>query len=113
MDLINLNAMLALAPQPQPGQSAPPMWTSFVPLVLIMVVFYFIFIRPQQKRAREQAAMLKSVRSGDKVTTSGGIIGQVITVKEKTLTLRTADAKIEITKSAVVDIDRSGETSES
>lgn len=102
-----------MAPAPaQPGQPAPPMWTSFVPLILLVVVFYFVLIRPQQKKAKQHAELLKGVRPGDKVLTTGGILGVVITVKEKSVSIRSADAKLEITKSAIVEItERGGETS--
>jgi preprotein translocase subunit YajC len=114
MEFMNLSAILALAPPAQPGQPSPPFWTSLVPLVLLVVVFYFILIRPQQKKTKEHAELLKSVRPGDKITTSGGILGTVITVREKTITIRSADAKMEITKSAIAEIlERSGESSES
>jgi preprotein translocase subunit YajC len=114
MNSSGLNALLALAPPTQPGQSPPPMWTSMVPLLLLVAVFYFALIRPQQKKTKEHAALLKTVRPGDKIVTSSGIIAVVVTVKEKTLTVRSADAKFEITKSAVAEItERSGEPSES
>jgi preprotein translocase subunit YajC len=114
MHLFNVSTILAMAPATQSGQSSPPAWTSFVPLILLFVVFYFILIRPQQKRAKEQAKMLAAVKAGDKVVTSSGIIGVVITVKDKTVSIRSADAKFEITKSAIAEItDRSGDASES
>lgn len=85
-----------------------------VPLVLLVVVFYFALIRPQQKKQKQQAELLKAVRSGDKILTNSGIIAIVVTVKEKSLTVRSADSKFEITKSAVAEItERSGESSES
>ena len=85
-----------------------------VPLVLLVVVFYFVLIRPQSKKAKEHAAMLKTVRRGDEVITSGGIVGEVVTVKERTLVVRSMDAKFEVNKSAVSEITkRSGEPSES
>ena len=106
-------SLLAFAPPAQPGQPAPPMWTQFVPLILLFVVFYFILIRPQQKKAKLQAEMLKGIKAGDKVMTNSGIIGQVITVKDKSVTLRSADSKLEVSKAAVTDIlERSGETGE-
>ena len=84
-----------------------------VPLVLLVVVFYFALIRPQQKKQKQQAELLKAVRSGDRILTNSGIIATVITVKDKSLTIRSADAKFEITKSAVAEItERSGESSE-
>jgi len=114
MAFMNLSALLAMGQPPQPGQPAPPVWTSLVPLVLLFVVFYFILIRPQSKRAKEQAQLLKSVKPGDKIVTTGGVIGVIITVKEKSATIRSADAKMEITKSAIAEIlERSGESSES
>ena len=83
-----------------------------VPMLLI-VVFYFALIRPQQKKQKQQAELLKAVKSGDRILTNSGIIATVITVKDKSLTIRSADAKFEITKSAVAEItERSGESSE-
>ena len=54
--------------------------TQFLPLVLIFVVFYFLLIRPQQKRAKEHKTMLSALRRGDRVVTGGGIIGTVAKV---------------------------------
>jgi preprotein translocase subunit YajC len=85
-----------------------------VPLVLLIVVFYFILIRPQSKKAKDHAQMLKAIRRGDEVQTSGGIIGEVVNVKEKSIVLRSLDAKFEVNKTAVTDIlKRSGEPAES
>ena len=112
MSLFGLNPLLALAPQPQAGQPAPPMWTSLVPLLLLVVVFYFALIRPQQKKQKEHNELLKTVRAGDKVVTNAGIVAVVVTVKDKTLTVRSLDSKFEITKAAVAEItERSGEES--
>jgi len=83
-------------------------------MILLVVVFYFILIRPQQKKAKQHAELLKAVKPGDKVVTSGGILGVIITVKEKTVSIRSADAKLEITKSAIAEItERGGESKES
>jgi preprotein translocase subunit YajC len=109
-----LAPLLALAPPAQPGQAQPPFWTSLVPLALLVIVFYFVLIRPQQKKQKQHSELLKAVRAGDKVVTTGGIVGVVTSVKEKTLAIRSADAKFEITKSAVAEItERSGDSSES
>ncbi len=100
--------------QAQPGQPQPPIWTSMVIPALLLVVFYFALIRPQQKRQKQQAELLKAVKSGDKILTNSGIIATVVTVKEKSLTIRSADAKFEISKSAVAEItERGGASSES
>jgi preprotein translocase subunit YajC len=104
---------LALAPPAGQGQQMPP-WVNMVPLALLVVVFYFALIRPQQKKTKEHANLLKSIRAGDKIVTTGGVVAVVVTVKEKTLSVRSADAKFEIIKSAVAEItERSGEHSES
>lgn len=57
-------------------------FTSFIPLILIFVVFYFLLIRPQQKRAKEHKAMLEAVRRGDRIVTNGGLVGLVTKVME-------------------------------
>ncbi len=105
---------IAFLAQASPGQGAQaPPWVNLVPLVLLMVVFYFILIRPQQKKARDHAELLKTLRPGDKVVTSGGILGVVISVKEKSISLRSADTKLEVLKSAVSEItDRTSATGE-
>jgi len=107
------NVILAQANAAQPTPNPAPMWTNLVPLLLMVVVFYFILIRPQQKKAKDHATLLKTLRSGDKIVTTGGVLGVVVTVKEKTVSIRSADTKLEVLKSAVAEItERSGESSE-
>jgi preprotein translocase subunit YajC len=79
-----------------------------------VVVFYFALIRPQQKKAKDHAELLKAVRPGDKIVTTGGVVAVIVTVKEKSITVRSADSKFEILKSAVAEItERGGESNES
>jgi preprotein translocase subunit YajC len=95
-----------------PGGPPPPAWIQFFSFILIFVIFYFLLIRPQQKRAREHEALIKTLKPGDKVVTNGGVIGVIITVKEKSVSLRSADTKLEILKSAVSQVtERAGESS--
>jgi len=82
-------------------------------MVLLVIVFYFILIRPQQKRSKQQAILISSIKSGDRVVTSSGIVGVVITVKDKTVSLRSADAKMEVTKASVTEILQGAEATES
>jgi len=111
---LTTSSLLGFFPPSQPGQQQAPAWTGIVPLVLMIVVFYFILIRPQQRKQKEHAQLLKTIRPGDKILTSGGIVAVVVTVKEKTVTIRSADAKLEIAKSAITDItERSGASNES
>ena len=106
--------MMPVLAQGSPGQAGPQFWTQLPILGLLVVIFYFALIRPQQKKAKEQAEMLKGVRRGDKVLTSGGILGTVINVSDKAVSIRSADSKFEIVKSAITQItERSGEESNS
>jgi preprotein translocase subunit YajC len=93
-----------LATQAASGQPAPNPLLQFLPMVLIVVVFYFILIRPQQKQAKKQAELLKTIKAGDRVGTAAGIIGVVVSVKDNTVMLRTADSKLEVTKASVTTI---------
>jgi len=116
MDLNWTKIILAMAPPPQ-GTAPDPKgeMLKLVGMMLLMgVMVYLVMWRPQQKRQRAQADLLKNVKNGDRILTTSGIIATVITVKEKSVTIRSADAKFEITKTAIAEItERSGETSES
>jgi preprotein translocase subunit YajC len=75
------------------------------PIVLIFVIFYFLLIRPQQKKQKEHQKMLESITKGDRVVTSGGIYGTVVGVKETVVVLKIAEnVKIEVAKSAISHI---------
>ena len=87
---------------PQPGTEQNPI-TTFLPLVLIIVVFYFFMIRPQMKRQKEVKKFRESLAKGDKVVTTGGIYGKVVEIKENYLLLQVDDnVKLRVDKSAVV-----------
>ncbi len=73
----------------------------FVPLILIFVIFYFLLIRPQQKRIKEHKAMVESLGRGDNVVTSGGIVGKVIRIVDN------EKAEIEISENVVVQVIKS------
>ena len=118
MALKSLMTLLALAPASSPAGTQPnptaQMLQTLGMLVLMGFIFYFLLIRPQQKKAKEQDAMLKTIRTGDKILTSSGIIGTVVGIKDKSLSIRSADTKLEILKSAVTQItERSGDSSSS
>ncbi len=96
-------AMAAPPANGQPAQAQNPL-IAFAPMILLVVVFYFILIRPQQQRAKAQAKLLSGLKAGDKVVTAAGIVGVVLSVKDKTVSLRSADAKFEVTKASVTEI---------
>jgi preprotein translocase subunit YajC len=72
---------------------------AFLPFVVLLAVFYFLLVRPQNKRAKEQREMLSKIAAGDEVATTGGILGKVIEVGEQFLTLEIADGvKVKLQK---------------
>ena len=73
-------------------------------IVLFGVMIYFVMIRPQSQQRKKQAALLAALKPGDKVATVSGIVGNIISVKADTISLRSADAKMEVTKSSVTQI---------
>ncbi len=89
------------------GGGIVAMLTSFLPLVLIIVLMYFMMIRPQKKRQKEEQKMRDSIRVGDELTTIGGIVGRVVTVKEDSLIIETGANcnKMVIKKWAVQSVD--------
>ena len=96
MNLITI--LLQDANQPKGGA-----WGSLLPLLLLIVVFWLFFIRPQSKKAKEEQKFRDELKKGDKVVTIGGFHGKVTEVKEHTVVLSLApDTEVEIEKSAIV-----------
>ena len=79
---------------------------SFLPFLLIIVVFYFLLIRPQQNRQKKWQDMLGNLKPGDRVTTTGGIRGIILTIKDDAIQLRVApdNLRIEVAKSAIASV---------
>jgi len=78
-------------------------FTSLIPLILIMVIFYFLLIRPQQKKLKEHKAMVEATKKGDSVITGGGIIGKISDVKDDVLTVEIADGvKVKVRRDTIV-----------
>ena len=73
-------------------------------ILFFFVVMYFLMIRPQQRKARDHSNLLKTLKIGDRVVTSGGVIGVVVSVKDKAVSIRSADTKLEVVKTAVTEI---------
>ena len=77
--------------QAAPGAGGADFLTSLIPLVLIFVIFYFLLIRPQAKERKRHDDMLAKMKKGDEIVTNGGIIGTIVHVEEKRLTIKTAE----------------------
>lgn len=90
-------------------------WYSIIMIVVMLVVLYFFMIRPQKKQEKETNAMRNSLQVGDEITTIGGIIGKVVSIKEETCLIETGHdrTKIRILKSAVRSVDVKAEDAQS
>lgn len=77
-----------------------------LPLLLLIPLMYFVMIRPQQKRQKQWQQMLGSIKTGDKVTTSGGIRGIIMSIKDDVIIIRVApdNIKMEVAKSAIASV---------
>ncbi|MBI4619962.1 MAG: preprotein translocase subunit YajC [Desulfobacterales bacterium] len=78
---------------------------AFIPLILMFVIFYFLLIRPQQKRAKEHKEVLKNLRKGDTVVTSGGIHGRITGLTDTIATLEIADkVRIKVSRGQIAGL---------
>lgn len=88
------------------GEGGNPL-VAFLPFILIIVVMYFLMIRPQAKKQKEHKAMIESLAKGDKIMTSGGIVGTIAGIrdKENILLVKVAEGvKIEISRNSVAQV---------
>jgi len=84
----------------------PPGIASFLPFLLIIVVFYFLLIRPNQNKQKQWQQMLNDLKPGDKITTTGGMRGTIIALRDDAVQLRLPpdNIKIEVVKSAIASV---------
>ena len=88
----------------------PDLLQTLLPFLFMGVIFYFLLIRPQQKRQKQHQQLMANLKTGDRVVTSSGIHGLIANVKETTFLLKVADnVKIEIDKSAVAGVEKTSE----
>jgi len=105
--------MLGLAPNSSLGslsglvwqQPKGSSWGAFLPLIFILVIFYVLLILPAQRQRKRQKQMLSALKTGDRVVTSGGILGTIVAIKDNIITLRIADqVRVEVLRSAVAGL---------
>ncbi|HEY0368203.1 MAG TPA: preprotein translocase subunit YajC [Chthoniobacterales bacterium] len=90
--------------QASPAAQPNPL-ANFVPLIFIFGIMFFVLIRPQMKRSKEQAALASSLKTGDRVVTASGIHGMIANVKDRTVIVKVADnVKLEMEKSAITNV---------
>jgi preprotein translocase subunit YajC len=88
--------------QAAPAAGGEPGIMGFLPIILMFVLLYFLMIRPQMKRAKEQKAMVESLQKGDEVITAGGVLGRITKVADPYVTLQIApNTEISVQKAAV------------
>jgi preprotein translocase subunit YajC len=99
---MNLLVSDAYAQTPGGGLGGTGLGPNVIILIVFVAVFYFLLIRPQQKRAKDQQAMLSRLASGDEVVTSGGILGRITEVNDTFITLEVADGvRIKVQKGQI------------
>ncbi|MEW5909450.1 MAG: preprotein translocase subunit YajC [Thermodesulfobacteriota bacterium] len=86
-----MNLAYAMGQGGAAGQGAGGGFTAFIPLILMFVIFYFLLIRPQQKKSKEHREMINNLKKGDRIITAGGIHGRITGVEENILTVEIAE----------------------
>jgi preprotein translocase subunit YajC len=100
----------AMGPLPAGGGGASIL-IQFAPIVLVLGIFFFLVIRPQQQERRRKEQMLAALKRGDRVVTSGGLIGTVVGVTDRKLTLKLGDSvRVECLRSAITGLESDGKT---
>jgi len=89
-------------------------FASFIPLILMFVIFYFLLIRPQQKRAKDHREMIAALKKGDRIVTSGGIYGRITSASDTTLTVEIAEkVRIKLNRANVGSLAQAAPASKS
>jgi preprotein translocase subunit YajC len=84
--------------------------SAFIPLILMFAIFYFLLIRPQQKKAKQHKALLAAVKKGDKVITSGGLHGEVTGIADEVVTMEIAPkVRVKVSRGAIAGVLKRGE----
>ena len=103
------NSIIAMAPA-QGGQGGGEIYSTLIMFGAIIAIFYFMIIRPQQKKQKERERLLSAIKKGDKVITAGGMHGEIVGLDEKTVLLEVAEkVKIKLERSSVAVVNKQGE----
>ena len=97
----------ALGTNPAGGGQGGSQYMSILMLVAIVAIFYFLMIRPQQKRAKEHKSFIENLKKGDKIITSGGLYGTITGISDDSITIEIAEkVRVKIDKNTVATIQR-------
>jgi preprotein translocase subunit YajC len=103
-----LSIFLAQAQSAAPSSAGPNPLASFIPIILIFIIMYFVLLRPQMRRQKDQQRLVAGLKTGDRIVTAAGIHGMITNVKDSTVTVKVADnVKLEMEKSAVTNVLKS------
>jgi preprotein translocase subunit YajC len=103
-----MGAELAFAMGMQPGGGGQGSgFLSFLPIILIFVIFYFLLIRPQQKKAKDHRSLLSAIKVGDNVMTSGGVYGRVTGIRENIITVEISDkVRVKVNRGHIAGVEK-------
>lgn len=100
-----MSSSLLLLLAPAASADAPPAWLQFLPLVAMVVIFWFLILRPQMKRQKQQAAKIAAIKKGDQVLTGGGLLGKVIKVDDDYAEIELGpNVRVKAVKSTITDV---------
>lgn len=94
-----LTTILAQAAQPSGGAGAGLL--GFLPMILILAIFYFLLIVPQRRMQKKHAAMVAALQKGDRVITSGGLIGEIMAVRDTDVTVKTGSSTVVVERGSI------------
>ena len=100
--MTHLPVFAMLAPSGQ--QSGSALFIFLIQIVAFIGIFYFILIRPQRQQAKKHEELLKGIKRGDEVVTTGGIVGEVVHVKDNLLTIKSGEAKLVVERERIAKV---------
>ncbi len=97
--------MTILAAATETASTAAPLFAQLMPLAIVLVVFYFLLIKPQQTQQKKRNEMLKNLKRGDKILTAGGLHAEITAMRDDVLTVRLADnVEVKMSRSGVSQV---------
>jgi len=100
-----IDTAYAMAPGGNQGGGDMNTLLGFLPMILIFAVFYFLLIRPQQKKAKEHKTLLETLKKGDSVITQGGLYGKITAIQDQLVTLEIADkVRVRVSRSHIAGL---------